>query len=158
MTIPQSKAPAKAPAKPAAQSRCFVAQFCDDIRYEVGNKVTLVGLYNGFLYLKEFPALIPRFAVNIYVEIPIEDSIKSVVFRIEKGDEIVLETSSEPPKVDTSKAESGHDEFTRRTMGLQITLPPLTVMAPCMLRAVVTIDGVETVAGKLRIAATPMAN
>ncbi|WP_139237402.1 hypothetical protein [Polaromonas sp. YR568] len=157
MTTPRAKASAKTPSKPAAQSRCFVAQFCDDIRYELGNKITIVGLYNGYLYLHEFPALIPRFAVNAYVDLPIEEQITTVGFRIEKGDETVFQTSIEPGAPEIAEVENGHDQFTRRSVGVQISLPPLTVMAPCMLRSIITIDGVEHVAGKLRIAATPTA-
>jgi hypothetical protein len=42
------------------------ATFCDDIRMEVGNKLTFVGCYSGFMFLNsEFPATIPRFCVAV---------------------------------------------------------------------------------------------
>jgi hypothetical protein len=107
--------------------------------------------------LEDFPALIPRLAINVYIDFPIEDSLESVAFRLEKGNDIILQTGAEGPGTKPSAVEIGHDDYTRRVMGLQAVLPPLTVAAPCMLRAIVIVDGVETVAGKLRIAATPAA-
>lgn len=149
-----TKDKSKVPVKP----RCVVAQFCDDIRYEVGNKVTLVGLYNASLFLQEFPALIPRLGINLIVETPIEDIISSVVLKIERGEEIIFQsTVTIPPRVSFDEVlQNGHDEITRRTFGMQISLPPITVMSPCMLRVVVVLDGVESIAGKLRISATPV--
>jgi hypothetical protein len=42
------------------------AIFCDDIRVEVGNKLTFVGCYFGFMFINSnFPAIIPRFCVAV---------------------------------------------------------------------------------------------
>jgi hypothetical protein len=149
MTEPKSEA--------ADHLRCVLAQFCDDIRYEVGNKVTLVGLYDGALFLQEFPAMIPRLGINLVVDTPIDDQVRSFVLRIEKGDEIIVEaTASVPsqPRPDTV-VQNGHDELTRAMFSMKILLAPMTVLSPCMLRVKVTLDGVESVAGKLRITAAP---
>jgi hypothetical protein len=40
--------------------------FCDDVRYEIGNKSTLVGVYRGRMLVHgDFPALIPKFACAV---------------------------------------------------------------------------------------------
>lgn len=143
--------------KVVKRPRCILAQFCDDIRYEVGNKVTLVGLYNGTLFLQEFPALIPRFGINLLVDSPLEEPVSTVVVRVEKGDEIILQTAFDVPRqANQENLQIGHDQPTRRTFAMQMTLPPITITSPCMLRVMVVLDGVECVAGKLRIAATPI--
>lgn len=141
----------------AENPRCILAQFCDDIRHEVGNKVTLVGLYDGALFLQEFPAMIPRLGINLVVDTPIEDQVQSVVLRIEKGDEVIGEAkASVPPQPNPATVvQNGHDEFTRAMFSMKILLAPITVMAPCMLRVKVTLDGIESIAGKLRITAAP---
>ena len=42
------------------------AIFCDDIRMEVGNKLTFVGCYFGVMFLNsDFPATIPRLCVSL---------------------------------------------------------------------------------------------
>lgn len=141
----------------AAKSRCVLAQFCDDIRYEIGNKITLVGIYNTTLFLPEFPALIPHLGVNLIIDLPIDEEIKTLVLRIEKGDEIILESTTPLPSPSflSGAMLDGHDEITRALIGMQLSLPPITVMSSCMLRVKVTLDGVECVAGKLRISAAP---
>ena len=42
------------------------AIFCDDIRMEVGNKLTFAGCYFGYMFLNsDFPATIPRLCVAV---------------------------------------------------------------------------------------------
>jgi hypothetical protein len=41
------------------------AIFCDDIRMEIGNKITYVGCYFGYMFLPDFPATIPRLCVAV---------------------------------------------------------------------------------------------
>jgi hypothetical protein len=39
--------------------------FCDDIRFEVDGKVSLIGSYNGVMNIRgEFPATLPKFAMS----------------------------------------------------------------------------------------------
>ena len=142
--------------KTATTPRCVIAQFCDDIRYELGNKVTLVGLYNSSLILQELPALIPRLGVNLQVSSPSHEPMSTLIVSIEKGDEIIHQSKHDLPDLPPDdEPQAGHDPVSRRSMVMQIALPPITVMVPCMLRVVVTIDGVEWQAGKLRISAAP---
>lgn len=39
--------------------------FCDDIRQEVGGKLTFVGVYTGFLLVQSFPLVLPKFFVSV---------------------------------------------------------------------------------------------
>lgn len=39
--------------------------FCDDIREEIGGKVTLVGVYALYMYLAEIPCVIPKICLSI---------------------------------------------------------------------------------------------
>jgi hypothetical protein len=40
--------------------------FCDDIRFEMDGKLTLVGCYHGVMIIRgEFPATLPKFAVSV---------------------------------------------------------------------------------------------
>jgi hypothetical protein len=41
--------------------------FCDDIRYEVGNKISYIGTYRSSMNLKgQYPLLLPKFVVSIH--------------------------------------------------------------------------------------------
>jgi hypothetical protein len=47
--------------------------FSDDIRQEVGGKVTLVGVYNGVLLTNAFPLMLPKFCFSTRYREPIMD-------------------------------------------------------------------------------------
>ena len=41
--------------------------FCDDLRFELDGKITLVGSYNGTMLIRgEFPITLPKFAVSVF--------------------------------------------------------------------------------------------
>lgn len=46
--------------------------WCDDIRHEVGNKPSLMGVYTSGLVVPAFPAVLPRLGLWISVYTPIE--------------------------------------------------------------------------------------
>jgi hypothetical protein len=128
------------------------ALFCDDIRLEVGNKVTLVGIYQGDMFLNEMPAFVPRMGVAFYVSTPIGEPISKFGFRISRGDDVIVEASpADTSELPRQEPLDGHDAVTRRTIAFSVPLPPMTFAEPCTLRAVVNIDGIETVAAKLRV-------
>lgn len=57
--------------------------FCDDVRFEVGNKMSLMGIYQGDIILNTSkPSLLPRFAVALWVISPIDDPVKELTVRI----------------------------------------------------------------------------
>lgn len=44
------------------------ALFCDDIRMEVGGKASLIGVYNGHMYVnQDFPITLPKIGIQITV-------------------------------------------------------------------------------------------
>ncbi len=41
--------------------------FCDDIRHEVGGKISIIGVYSGVMLTQaEFPLVLPKFCFNIH--------------------------------------------------------------------------------------------
>ncbi|MEO3879295.1 DUF6941 family protein [Rheinheimera fenheensis] len=53
--------------------------FCDDIRHELGGKVSLMGVYGSHLLVHTLPVQLPKLAVHFNIEMPTEmkpDSIK----------------------------------------------------------------------------------
>jgi len=41
---------------------------CDDVREEVGNKLTFVGVYQKEIILPKFPTLLPKLAIVIFID------------------------------------------------------------------------------------------
>jgi hypothetical protein len=65
--------------------------FCDDIRRELGNKMTLVGCYGSDLVLDELPVALPRLCVMARVITPVGDPVQKLVVRVRKGDAVIGE-------------------------------------------------------------------
>ena len=63
--------------------------FCDDVRREVGNKVSYMGIYTGLMYLNMFPAVLPRFCIAIQAVTPVDRPFDFLKFKI-LADDIVI--------------------------------------------------------------------
>jgi hypothetical protein len=62
------------------------AVWCDDIREEVGNKLSFMGVYNQVV-VASIPSVIPRLAAHMTVFTPIARPVKKLAFKILKSDE-----------------------------------------------------------------------
>jgi len=57
----------------------FSVLFCDDIRHELGGKVSLMGIYGSHLLVPSMPLHLPKLSIHFNIELPLElkpDSIK----------------------------------------------------------------------------------
>jgi hypothetical protein len=139
----------------AQNPRFASAVFCDDIRYEVGNKITLVGLYNRDLFVSAFPAHLNRLAVSLTIDMPIGEKVESIGVVVEKGDEIIFEIPSQNlaalPKSQHNNDAKGRDAPSRLTFGMQFFLPPTPVLEDCTIRVRAILGEEIITAGKLFI-------
>ena len=114
--------------------------FCDDIRQEVGGKSSLIGVYNGVMYVPQFPVTIPKLWMMATLVLPRDESPKSIKIRVAKKSEPIadLDATSEyleqlanasPPVVDlptgTEPVLASH---------AQVCFTPLVIEEPCVLR------------------------
>lgn len=72
--------------------RYGLTHFCDDIRHEIRNKVSLMGLYGPVLILPEFPCVLNKICFAIHLTTPANQPFEKMCIRIEykrdKHDEI----------------------------------------------------------------------
>jgi hypothetical protein len=52
--------------------RVVVATYCDDIRYELGGKYSLIGCYKQDLIVSKMPIVIPKLCISVTVVTPID--------------------------------------------------------------------------------------
>jgi hypothetical protein len=146
-------------------TRYAYAIFCDDIRNEVGNKTSLMGIYNGLMYLSAMPAFIPRLGVSIKFCGPIDEKVQSLSFKILSSaqDEPILEMEIGTRDIAEGQGnpivvppDGNKDEGNRRSeVGFMSVLPPMQVAQDMFIRAIVVADGVEYLAGRLHISQGP---
>jgi hypothetical protein len=56
--------------------------FCDDVRQEVRNKLTLVGTYSTLIFFQSFPALMNQLCAVMSLNIPLNVEVESLTFEV----------------------------------------------------------------------------
>ena len=79
--------------------RMLVAVFCDDVRAEVGNKVSLIGCYSADLLVPEFPCVLPKLVAYVRVYTPASRPIKRLHLRICLNADVLGESEAESLKL-----------------------------------------------------------
>lgn len=63
----------------------FSVLFCDDIRHEVGGKISLMGIYGTHLLLPALPSNLSKLSVHFSIEIPNESTPEAITITIFVG-------------------------------------------------------------------------
>lgn len=130
--------------------------FADDLRFELGNKVSLIGMYSGEMFVSTLPALVPKLVATAFCATPVNDPIKSLSFKVLLGDQLLQEGVLPADALQHMQAQlanrgSEEDPVSEVSVGINVILTPLNVTAPSTLKVLLMVDGREMVAGKLRI-------
>lgn len=102
--------------------------YCDDIREEVGNKVSYMGVYAGEMTVPSVPVMLPKLCLAVKVSTDLADPFQSLEVRVVKGeDEVELLATGPvplpyPPPV--SEIEQGTARFNAQ---LAIVLSPFQI-------------------------------
>jgi hypothetical protein len=62
--------------------RIVIAQFCDDIRREIGGKYSMMGIYGDELIADKLPIVLPKFCIQIRAVTPVEKVFTRLLFRV----------------------------------------------------------------------------
>jgi hypothetical protein len=122
--------------------------FCDDIRHELGGKLSYIGVYSGRLIVPDFPVTLPKLCVAVCALTSAERPFGNLVLRVLKDDDVVTEgvldesqlsTAFEVPVGEASAA-------AERVLALQalFVFSPFHLATPCLLRV-----QAQTVEGEL---------
>jgi hypothetical protein len=124
--------------------------FCDDVRAEVGNKISYMGVYQGVMFVDAFPLALPRLCVAVTVRMPkqVVQRSRPLVFRIFANDSVIAERAFEPEIVIAAASEPVHD-VVHASAFFQFT--PFASATPTRLKARAYLDGTEIKAGTLDV-------
>ncbi len=65
--------------------------YCDDIRNEVGNKLSLMGIYSSELFTRNFPLTLPTFCIVVKIVSFTHEKLPPMVVKILIDDEVFRE-------------------------------------------------------------------
>lgn len=120
--------------------------FCDDIRHEVGNKLSLIGVYNGQMYVQQFPVTIPKLCLVAMLVTPAARVPKNIKIRVLKDSEPLVELDATPEYlqqlVNAREPTAPRPKGTERvnTSQAQVCLNSLVIERPTVLRVVAITD------------------
>lgn len=130
--------------------RFVTAIFCDDIRQEVGEKVSLMGCYQGELLVEAMPAMLAKLCVFLTVSTPIGRPIKKLSIRVmqDETELAAMETHAES----MAKARPPADENSTRIMAnMAMMFSPFAIATSAVVRILVTTEEGEMLGPRLRI-------
>lgn len=112
-------------------SRLVIAQFCDDIRQEVGNKYSLIGCYGNEMIVDNIPAVLPKLCAHIRVITPSDRPLAQLTIRAILNDETLAEIEMPVTNmIDDFKKKASESDLGRMTFLAMIVLSPLSVAEP----------------------------
>lgn len=116
-------------------SRFVHVIWCDDIRQEVGNKPSFMGVYTGGLIAEKLPSILPRLAAWVHVSSDIENPIKRASVSLERDDGTVLISVPETELATPTEEVLAGKTLSASIFGLQIA--PLPLVETCKFLQVV---------------------
>ncbi|MBU9598150.1 hypothetical protein LGN04_29190 [Burkholderia multivorans] len=137
-------------------SRFAIANFFDDIRLELGGKISLMGIYQSDLLVPNNPTVIPKLCCKITVTTSLDQPFRAASFRV-RSDETVLVEQVLPSDVLEGLAkqvrdnEDPEDPFQRISLIGHLIITPLLVDKSFTIKAEAVVDGEVLPAGRLKI-------
>lgn len=133
------------------------ATFCDDIRHEMGGKVTFVGIYNSEMTIQAVaPVLLPKLGVAMAYRDASRNFPQKLTFRITRAgdgsEDLLFETEVDAPAFPIEalgEIESGSVPYGELKM--HADLAPITFTGDCDIKARVYRGADEIRLGRLRV-------
>jgi hypothetical protein len=113
--------------------------FCDDIRQEVGGKLSLIGVYSGGLLVSAFPVTLPKLCLFVRVVTPGEEPLRSLKLRVMKDDDVLQEIVMDEEQL-AAASDSTEDTTEEQSKGrvrlahFLLVFSPIQFVEPCSLR------------------------
>lgn len=130
--------------------------FCDDVRYEIGNKTSLIGLYSGEMLVPSVPTVIPKLCFFVQCATDVEKPIQVLTLRVSDKDQQLLEQTVEGAELkkafeQAASRGTSEDPIKQVTIGMTLVASPYVIEKENIITVTITADGEEMTAGRLRI-------
>ena len=123
--------------------------FCDDIRHEVGGKLTFIGVYSGVLFVPAFPLTLSKLCLSVRIVLPADTSFRVLRLSVIRDDEVLQEIA-----LDEEPSEAQRKEPIQVTQ-FMLVFSPIRFDHPCTLRVRVQTEDGELHGLPLQIDSTP---
>lgn len=134
------------------------ATYCDDIRQELGGKLTLVGVYSGSLLVPSFPVTLPKLCLVLQIVTAADSPLKGLKIRVLMDEAVIAE--GELPEGDLEEGfaavaadsdDSTPEADLRFLLGAHFIFSPIKFEGPGAIRIRIETEDGEMKANALRI-------
>ena len=134
--------------------------FCDDIRQEIGGKLSYMGVYGAEMFVGSFPVTLPKFCLALRVMTPADMPFRAMKFRLFRDADLLAEAEmAEAQLVANQSGLDGVSESDRKDMLMTVqgmlVFTPLALEGPCVFRVRVVTESEELRGPGLRILLAP---
>ena len=132
--------------------------FCDDIRTEVGEKLSFIGVYNGVMFVPVLPVSLPKFCAHVTLVTPADRPYRSILLECHgPGEERpLIEEELETPQLDEQEQIAGDLRLEGTApvsivVAASLVFSPLKIRRPGLVTVRAVIDGEVADIAALRI-------
>lgn len=134
--------------------------FCDDIRHEIGGKISYIGVYAGTLFVPEFPATLSKLCLSVKVVAPGDEPLRSLSLRILKNEDTLQDIAvGEEQLADAygsrDDTADGSGTTSVRVAQFMVVFSPILFDEPCTLRVQATTESGVLIGVALKVGAQP---
>jgi hypothetical protein len=117
-----------------ALSRHLSVIYADDLRQEIGGKITIIGMYQSQMLVEAFPITLPKLAVLITAVTPVDQPFGEFSLQLMKDDEILQSLDLDLTDEETVGPSTIQEGATTREFNFANIISPLQLDGPCKLR------------------------
>ncbi len=131
--------------------RILTAVFCDDIRHEIGNKLSFMGVYQSELIVPVVPIALPRLCIFATALTPIARPFKSLTIRVVTDEGTELAHLKVPPETFADLPDIQDNSATRKQVSTALSFSPFLVEKETIVRLMADTEEGEIVGPRLLI-------
>jgi hypothetical protein len=109
--------------------------YCDDVRTELGGKLSFMGVYQKDMFTTGFPIVLPKFCIHLAAVTPIENPYQKLNFQILRDNDTLAEIVLDEDQLKAAaQATTEDDEELTHIIRVGMSFTPLQLDGPCTLR------------------------
>ena len=139
----------------ATSDRLLTAIFCDDIRHEVGNKMSFMGCYQGELFVPSAPIALAKLCVYVTLITPIGRPVQSLLFKVLQEDDMELARIELPAEALRNSNFVVEGSATRAGLNAAMVFSPFVIEKSTILRVLAITEEGEVVGPRLLVKVQP---
>ena len=131
--------------------------FCDDIRHEVNNKSSYIGIIGNLMYIPTLPAVLPKLCVSVSANTPHDQPFESLKIKGTLGETVLFDVDldEEQLKQMHNQAVNQIDDAKGLAMQALFVMSPLHIQEPGKIKISVIADGVDLECNGMQISLAP---